>query len=145
MTAAGDRPATPDDVPAICGALPETELGTSWGDRPTWKVPRGGRGKGFLLYRAPSGTALDPATGEPYDDLLVITTPGLAEKEALVADGTTPFFTIDHFKGYPAVLVQESRLGEISRAELAEVITEAWAAKAPPRLVREHLGEQPDG
>ena len=25
----------PDDVDEICGALPEVELGTSWGDRPT--------------------------------------------------------------------------------------------------------------
>ena len=138
------RPATPDDVAAICGSLPETELGTSWGDRPTWKVPRGGKGKGFLLYRAPSPTAIDPATGERYDDLIVITTPGLAEKEALVADPATPFFTIDHFDGYAAVLVQESRLGELDRDELVEVITEAWAAKAPKRLVREHLAGGPD-
>ena len=43
--------------------------------------------------------------------------------------------------GYSAVLVQQSRLGEISRQELVEVITEAWAAKAPKKLVREHLGE----
>ena len=40
-----------------------------------------------------------------------------------------------------AVLVQQSRLGEISRDELAEVITEAWAAKAPRKLVREFFGE----
>ena len=55
-------------------------------------------------------------------------------------DPSTPFFTIDHFRGYNAVLVQQSRLGEISRAELVEVITEAWAHRAPKRLVREHLG-----
>lgn len=27
-----DRPATPGDVDRICRSLPETELGTSWGD-----------------------------------------------------------------------------------------------------------------
>lgn len=134
-----DRPATPDDVDAICAALPETELGTSWGDVPTWKVPAGPKGKGFLLYRPPGSTAIDPATGEPYDDLIVIQTPTEVEKEALVADASTPFFTIDHFRGYAAVLVQQSRLGELSRAELAEVITDAWAKRAPKRLVREHL------
>lgn len=134
-----DRPATPDDVDEICLALPEVELGTSWGDRPTYKVPRGEKGKGFLLYRAPGRTAIDPATGEPFDDLLVITTPTEAEKQALVDDPDLPFFTIDHFRGYSAVLVQQSRLGEISRDELAEIITEAWAAKAPKRLAREHL------
>ena len=35
------RPATPADVDRICASLPETELGTSWGDVPTWKVPTG--------------------------------------------------------------------------------------------------------
>ena len=134
------RRARPEDVDEICGSLPETELGISWGDRPTWKVPTGPKGKGFLLYRAPGPTAIDPATGAPYDDLIVITTPTEVEKNALVEDESTPFFTIPHFKGYSAVLVQQSRLGELSRQELEEVITDAWAAKAPPRLVREHLG-----
>lgn len=91
------RPATPDDLDAICGSLPETELGISWGDRPTGKVPRGPQGKGFLLYRAPGPTAIDPDTGELYDDLVVITTPTEVEKMALVEDPRTPFFTIDHF------------------------------------------------
>jgi hypothetical protein len=135
------RPARPEDVDEICASLPETELGTSWGDRPTWKVPRGGKGKGFVLYRAPHRTAVDPATGEMYDDLVVITTPTEVEKHALVEDESTPFFTIDHFRGYAAVLVQQSRLGEIGRDELEEIITDAWAAKAPKKLVREHLGE----
>ena len=135
------RKARPADIDELCEALPETELGTSWGDRPTWKVPRGDRGKGFVLYRAPHASAVDPDSGESYDDLVVITTPTEAEKHALVADDATPFFTIDHFKGHAAVLVQQSRLGEISRDELAEVITEAWAVKAPKKLVREFFGE----
>ena len=135
-----NRPARPADIDEICAGLPETELGISWGDRPTWKVPRGAKGKGFLLYRAPGATAVDPATGAPYDDLIVITTPTEVEKNALVEDDATPFFTIPHFKGYSAVLVQQSRLGEITRQELEEVITDAWAAKAPKKLVNEHLG-----
>lgn len=137
----GDRPATPDDVDEICLALPESDLGVSWGDRPTWKVPKGDKGKGFLLYRMPHKSAVDPDTGEMWDDLLVITVPTEADKRALVDDESTPFFTIDHFKGYNAVLVRQSRLGEISRAELAEIVTEAWAAKAPKRMVRQHLGD----
>jgi hypothetical protein len=133
------RQARPDDVDEICAALPDTELGTSWGDVPTWKVPRGEKGRGFVLYRPPGKTAIDPDTGEPYDDVLVILTPTEAEKAALVDDDSTPFFTIPHFDGYPAVLVQQSRLGEISRDELAEIITDAWAKRAPKRLVKEHL------
>jgi hypothetical protein len=134
------RKARPEDVDEICGALPDTELGISWGDRPTWKVPRGPKGKGFLLYRAPGPTAVDPATGEQYTDLIVITTPTEVEKQVLVQDESTPFFTIPHFKGFSAVLVQQSRLGELTRQELEEVITDAWAAKAPKKLVKEHLG-----
>lgn len=136
-----DRPATPDDVDEICLALPEVELGISWGDRPTYKVPKGPKGRGFLLYRMPHKTAVDPDTGEMYDDLLVIITPGPAEKQALVDDPATPFFTIDHFKGFNAVLLQQSRLGEIGRAELAEVITDAWAARAPKSLVKKYFAD----
>jgi hypothetical protein len=134
------RRARPEDIDEICAALPDTELGISWGDRPTWKVPRGPKGKGFLLYRAPGPTAVDPATGERYTDLVVITTPTEVEKQSLVEDESTPFFTIPHFKGYNAVLVQQSRLGEITRQELEEIITDAWAAKAPKKLVKDHLG-----
>ena len=134
------RPATPEDIDAICGDLPDTELGISWGDRPTWKVPRGPKGRGFVLYRAPGPTAVDPGTGERYTDLVVITTPGEAEKQALVDDPNLPFFTIDHFKGYAAVLVQQSRLGEVDVDELREILTEAWAAVAPKKLVAELFG-----
>lgn len=126
------RAAHADDVDAICRALPEVELGTSWGDRPTYLV----RGKGFLLYRMPHKTAVDPETGEMFDDLLVINVPDAAEKQALVDDPRLPFFTIDHFRGYNAVLVQQSRLGEIELDELTEIITEAWATRAPKSLVR---------
>ena len=133
------RPATAADVDVIAAALPETLFGVSWGDRPTWKVPAAEKGKGFLIYRAPHRTALDPATGEPYDDLLVVRVPDAGVKQALVEDDG-PFFTIDHFRNFNAVLVQLSRLGEISRDELAEVITDAWATVAPRRLVKDHLG-----
>ncbi|WP_109508899.1 MmcQ/YjbR family DNA-binding protein [Nocardioides speluncae] len=133
------RPATPDDIDRIAMALPEVEFGTSWGDRPTYKVPTGDKGKGFLLYRAPHKSAIDPDTGEQYDDLLVIMVPTEADKRALVEDGALPFFTIPHFNGYNAVLVQQSRLGEVDVDELTEIITDAWACKAPKKLVKQHL------
>jgi hypothetical protein len=133
------RKASPEDVDAICLSLPEVELGISWGDRPTYKVPRGPKGRGFVLHRAPHKTAIDPDTGEPYDDLLVITVPDADTKAALVEDPTLPFFTIPHFNGYPAVLVQLSRLGELDRDVLEEVLIEAWAARAPKKLVAEYF------
>ena len=91
------------------------------------------------MHRPPGRTAIDPATGEWYDDLLVIHVPSESEKRALVDDERLPFFTIDHFKGYNAVLVQQSRLGEISRDELAEIITDAWLTKAPKSLAKAFL------
>jgi hypothetical protein len=134
------RPATPEDVDEICGSLPETWFGTSWGDVPTWLVPHREKGRGFVHYRKPHKPAIDPASGEPYDDLLVIRTASADDTQALVeADG--PFFTIPHFDGYNAVLVRLSRLAEISRDELAEVITDAWRACAPKTLVKQHAGE----
>ncbi len=142
MVVRRSREARPDDVDEICGGLPETWFGTSWGDVPTWLVPlrvKGDKGRGFVLHRKPHRTALDPGTGEPYSDLLVIRTGDADDTRALVeADG--PFFTIDHFRGFNAVLVQQSRLGEVTRDELAEIITDAWLATAPKKLVREFLG-----
>lgn len=138
------RPAIPEDVDELCAALPETWFGTSWGDVPTWLVHHRYRdgerqGRGFVLYRKPHKTAVDPATGDLYDDLLVIRTGSAEDSEALV-QGSGPFFTIPHFKGYNAVLVQLSRLGEITRDELSEVITDAWRTCAPKSLVKTHLG-----
>lgn len=136
VTSAPAAVATPEDVDAICMGLPEVELGTSWGDRPTYKV----RGKGFLLFRAPHKTAVDPETGEEYDDLLVIHVPSAHEKRALV-EAAGPFFTIPHFDRSNAVLVQQSRLDELTRDELAEVITDAWLTKAPPALRKAFLAD----
>ncbi|MBT8162231.1 hypothetical protein KKI43_17500 [Arthrobacter sp. GN70] len=134
--------AKPEDIDAICGALPQVEFGFSWGDRPTYKVPRGPKGRGFVLYRAPHKTAVDPDTGHLYEDLLVIVVPDANAKAALVEDPSVPFFTIPHFNGYNAVLVQESRLGEMHREQLEEILIEAWAARAPKRLVAEFFARR---
>lgn len=135
-----DRPARPADVDEICGALPETWFGTTWGDVPTWLVLHGleggeRRGRGFVMYRRPSATAIDPLSGEPFTDLLVVRTPSAVEKQELV-DAPGPFFTVPHFDRTNAVLVSLSRLSEITRAELAEVIADAWRSCASPALRR---------
>jgi hypothetical protein len=132
------RKARVSDVHAICSELPEVELGTSWGDRPTYLVKQSPRPRGFVLVRAPRKDAIDPATGEEYQDLWVIRTPSAEDKAALVdADG--PFFTIDHFRGFNAVLLQRSRIGEVDVDELREVLTDAWLAVAPKSLAKRFL------
>jgi hypothetical protein len=136
------RKARVADVHALCSALPEVELGTSWGDRPTYLVRQKPKPRGFVLARAPRHDAIDPETGAEYDDLLVIRTGNADDKAALVeADG--PFFTIDHFRGYNAVLVQQSRIGEVDLDELREVLTDAWLAVAPKSLAKRFLAGEP--
>ena len=136
------RKARVADVHALCSALPEVELGTSWGDRPTYLVRQKPKPRGFVLARAPRHDAIDPETGAEYDDLLVIRTGNADDMAALVeADG--PFFTIDHFRGYNAVLVQQSRIGEVDLDELREVLTDAWLAVAPKSLAKRFLAGEP--
>jgi hypothetical protein len=132
------RRATLADLHALCLSLPEVEQGTSWGDRPTYLVRQRPKPRGFVLEREPRRDAIDPATGEEYQDLLVIRTANAEDKAALVeSDG--PFFTIDHFRSYNAVLLQQSRVGELDVDELREVLTEAWVAVAPKSLAKKFL------
>ena len=89
-------------------------------------------GKSFIFFRTPRPDARDPDTGERYSDVIVFWVESEADKEALVLDPETPFFTTPHFNGHLSVLVRASRLGELSREELAEVVQDAWLARASP-------------
>lgn len=123
------------DIGDIALGLPEVEEGTSWG-RPAYVV----RKKSFVHFREPRPDAIDPDTGERMDDVIIVTVADQDDKEALVAsDG--PWFTTPHFDGYNAVLVRERDLGKLTRRELEEVITDAWAARAPKRLVAKFFDE----
>ena len=127
------RPLTRDDVDALALALPEvTREGSA--DHPAYAV----RGKKFLMWRGPRKDAREP-TGEPMADVIAIVVPGPDDKEAILQSGP-PWFTTPHFDGYQYVLVRERDLGMLDEVELAEMITDAWASRAPKRLVREHLG-----
>ena len=97
-------------------------------DRPIYQVG----GKSFVFYRNPRPDAVDPQTGERYPDVIVFWVPSEAAKQALVHDETSPFFTTAHFDGHPSVLLRESQIGELTLAELAEAVEEAWLARASP-------------
>ncbi len=115
-------------------ALPEvTRQGSD--EHPAYAV----RGKTFVVWREPRPDALDPGTGEPMDDVIMLRVPGPGDKEAILRSGR-PWFTTPHVDGYSAVLVRERDLGELDYLELAEVVTDAWASRAPAKLVRQHLG-----
>ncbi|HYI65816.1 MAG TPA: hypothetical protein VEW95_02715 [Candidatus Limnocylindrales bacterium] len=63
------------------------------------------------------------------------------EKEAILADASLPFFTTPHFDGHPSVLLRASRIGELSRAELAGFVESAWLSRAGPRAVAAWMKE----
>ncbi len=134
---ARSRAARPADVGEIARSLPEVTSELAWGDLPAFKV----RGKAFIIYRGPRPDAVD-AAGEMIDDVIVISC-AADDKQAIISDDS-PFFSTAHFDGYHSVLLRESEIGGISKAELTEVITDAWLARAPKRLAQTWLAEQTD-
>ena len=100
-------------------------------------------GKSFVFFRTPRPDARDPVAGEPYSDVIVIWVESESEKLALVQDPATPFFTTDHFDGHLSVLVRASQLGAVGRAELAELIQDAWLSRASKRRGEAWLAAQP--
>ena len=126
--------ATIDDVAGLALRLPGVTDGERHGTR-TWFVS----GKAFAWER-PFSKADLRRFGEqapPGGPILAVRVADLGEKEALLAAHPGAFFTIPHFDGYSAVLIQ---LPEVSAAALGEAVTDGWLACAPPALAREFLG-----
>jgi hypothetical protein len=98
--------------------------------------------RSFVFFRTPRPDAVDPTTGERYDDVIVLWVATDIDKEALVADETTPYFTTSHFDGHPSVLIRASRIGELTRDELAETVYDAWLARASKTAARRWLAER---
>ena len=90
-------------------------------------------GRSFVFFRNPRPDTVDPETGERYDDVIVFWVPSEEDKLALVLDEATPFFTSPHFDGHSSVLLRGSRIGELDRDELAEVVYDAWLSRAGKR------------
>jgi len=100
-------------------------------------------GRSFVFFRTPRPDAVDPDTGERYPDVIVFWVGSEVDKEALVRDETTPFFTTPHFDGHPSVLLRGSRVGELTLEELAEVVQDAWLSRASARRARDWLEAHP--
>jgi hypothetical protein len=49
------------------------------------------------------------------------------------------FFTIPHFDGYAAVLID---LGEVTASAVREAIVDGWLAVAPPKLAEAYVAEE---
>lgn len=118
-------------------SLPETTVHVSSDGRPEFRV----RGKLYFCHRSQRKDAVDPITGERLDDVLMIRTPDLVAKEALLADESLPFFTTSHFDGWPSVLLRIRDLPAVDDEALREVVTEAWLTQAPKTLAQKWLAQ----
>ncbi|MHB8233999.1 MAG: MmcQ/YjbR family DNA-binding protein [Solirubrobacteraceae bacterium] len=124
-----------DDVRRIALALPQASERVSREKRQwrvkdklfVWERPLSEKEVAELGERAPDG----PILGARVEHLIA--------KEALLTDDPSVYFTTSHFKGYAAVLIRLERIGA---EELEEIITEAWLARAPKRLVEAFLAER---
>ena len=139
LTGVASRKARVQDVHALAKAMPHVTVVAGSADNPVYQVG----GKSFVFFRNPRPDAYDPDTGERYRDVIVIWVPSEADKLALVQDESSPFFTTPHFNGHLSVLVRASRLGELTRDELAEVIQDAWLCRASKRRAADWLATHP--
>ncbi len=121
--------ATVSDVHDLAAAMPHVTVHRPGTPNPVYQVG----GKSFVFFRTPRPDAVDPDTGERYPDVIVFWVGSEADKQSLVQDPGTPFFTTPHFDGHPSVLVRASRIGELDRDELAEIVQDAWLAQASRR------------
>jgi hypothetical protein len=129
----GSRPATVDDIHEVARSLPGVTLGGARGNANpvVYQVSR----RSFIFFRNPRPDAVDLETGERYTDVIVFWVESELEKEAILADTSLPFFTTPHFDGHPSVLLRGSRVGELSRDELAGFVERAWLSRAGPRAI----------
>ena len=120
------------DVEAIADELPDVVVGKKWGHT-TWMV--GDRG---FIWERPLGKADLKRLGDtpaPQGDILGVRVENLDAKDALLAIAPPGFFTIEHFKNYPALLIE---LRKARKKDLRAAILDAYrvVADAAPKRPR---------
>jgi hypothetical protein len=121
--------ATDADLHRIATALPHVESGTFWGG-PAYVVA----GKAIVNRRAPRADegAVDPSTGEPYTDLVVVHLGSWEDRdEVLSTFDPEVVFTIPHFRRAKAVL---AHLDLVTPEALEDLLDIAWRGRTPRRL-----------
>jgi hypothetical protein len=132
------RPASVEDVHALALAMPHVSRIDGPSGNPVYQVGS----KSVVFFRNPRPDAFDPVTGERYDDVIVFWVASDGDKQALVDDPDSPFFTTKHFDGHPSVLVRAKHLGQLSYTELAEIVQDAWLSRASARRAAQWLQSQ---
>ncbi|HEU5476391.1 MAG TPA: MmcQ/YjbR family DNA-binding protein [Gaiellaceae bacterium] len=125
------------DLDKLALAMPEATKEIEDG-RPTYLV----HGKMFCFLRRRRKDAVDPATGEQLDDVLVFRVADPGVKELLLSDARGIYFTTPHWIGYAAVLMRIRDLGRLEREELRDLVEEAWLTRAQKRLAKAWLAER---
>jgi hypothetical protein len=131
------------DLDKLALAMPQTTKEVSADGRPSYLV----HGKMYCFHRSRRPDAVDPESGERMDDVLMFRVADLDVKELFLADERGLFFTTPHFNGYPAVLMRIPQLKKMGRAELRDLVAEAWLTRAQKRVAKAWLAEHgsPDG
>jgi hypothetical protein len=121
-----------EDAARMAQELPEVTEGERYGNR-TWSVG----GKAFAWERPFSKADIRRDAPPPDGPILAVRVEDLGEKEAVLAADTKGFFTIPHFDGYAAVLIQ---LRVAPKRAVRAAVVDAWLACAPAAVAEEYVG-----
>jgi hypothetical protein len=115
--------ATQDDVRRIALALPETTE-----DAHSFRFFVDGKAFAWSWLER-----IDPKKARvPNPDVIAVRIADEFEKATLIEMDPGVFFTERHYDGYPAIMV---RLPEVGLPRLENLLTAAWRARAPGRLL----------
>ncbi len=126
--------ATVEDAKQIALALPEVTVGERYGYR-TYMVAK----KHSFAWERPFSKADLKRFGDekpPAGPILAVNVADLDQKDAML-EANPAFFTIPHFNGYKAILIQ---LKKVPKKALRMAIENAWLCSAPAKVRAKHHG-----